>query len=76
MIHLLLCSEDAKALYSVTKRIEPYAGAKKVDIFITTHIDYSKELITKEIEKKIDDTERRRNLNVKEISKIAAKKPL
>lgn len=71
MIHLLLCSKDAKALDSVTKRIEPYAGVKKVGIFITTHIDYS-ELITKEIEKKINDTERR-NLNVKEIPKIAAK---
>jgi hypothetical protein len=39
--------------YIQSQKEEPYAGAKKVGIFITTHIDYSKELITKEIEKKL-----------------------
>jgi hypothetical protein len=65
---LVLFSSDAVALDLVTRRLESCTDVRKEDVFITTHIDYLKGLIIKEIDKKINDA-KRRSLNVKRNSK-------
>ncbi len=55
MIYWVFCSKDVFALDSVMRRIESYPGVKKVDVFIPTCIEYRKEIIIKEIERKLVD---------------------
>jgi len=41
------------ALDSVIKRIESYQGVRKTDVFIPISIEYHKEVIIKEIERRL-----------------------
>ena len=70
MIYWLFFSKDVFALDSVIKRIESYPGVRKVDVFIPTRIEYHKEVIIKEIGRKLD--ERKRTLEAKEIPNVVA----
>jgi DNA-binding Lrp family transcriptional regulator len=70
VIYWLYFSNDVFALDSVIKRIESYQGVRKVDVFIPISIEYHKEVIIKEIERKLD--ERKRSLEAKEIPNVVA----
>ena len=52
VIYWLFFSKDVFALDSVIKRIESYPGVRKVDVFIPISIEFHKEVIIKEIERK------------------------
>lgn len=71
VIYWVFCSKDVFALDSVMRRIESYPGVRKVDVFIPTRIEYHKEVIIKEIERKLVD-KRELSLEVKEIPNAAA----
>ncbi|MGH9979360.1 MAG: winged helix-turn-helix transcriptional regulator, partial [Nitrososphaeraceae archaeon] len=71
VIYWLFFSKDVFALDSVIKRIESYQGVKKVDVLIPISIEYHKEILIKEIEKKLAD-KREGSLWVKEISNVVA----
>jgi hypothetical protein len=64
-------SKNVFALDSVMRRIESYPGVRKVDVFITTRIEYHKEIIIKEIERKLVN-ERKRSLEAKEVPNVVA----
>jgi hypothetical protein len=51
------------------KRIESYPGAKKADVFIPISIEYHKEVILKEIERKLLNKERQ-NIWTKKLSNV------
>jgi DNA-binding Lrp family transcriptional regulator len=68
VIYWVFCSRDVFALDSVMRRIESYPGVRKVDVFIPTHMEYHKEVIIKEIGRKLD--ERKRSLEAKEIPNV------
>lgn len=70
MIYWVFCSRDVFVLDSVIRRIESYPGVRKVDLFIPTRLEYHKEVIIKEIKRKLD--ERKRSLEDKEISNVVA----
>ena len=55
VIYWLFFSKDVFALDSVIKRIESYPGVRKVDVLIPISIVFHKEVIIKEIEKKLVD---------------------
>jgi hypothetical protein len=57
------------ALDSVIKRTESYPFVRKVDVFIPISIEFHKEVIIKEIERKLVD-KRVRSLVAKEISNV------
>ena len=67
MIDWLFFSKDVFALDSVIKRIESYPGVRKVDVLIPISIEFHKEVIIKEIERKVVD-KRGVNPEAKEIS--------
>jgi DNA-binding Lrp family transcriptional regulator len=69
MIHWFLFSRDVFALDSVIKKIESYPGVRRVDTFIPIRTEYHKEVIIKEIERKLVD-KRERGHWVKEISNV------
>jgi hypothetical protein len=71
MIYWLLFSKDVFALDSVMRRIESYPGVKKVDVFIPISIEYHKEVIIKEIERKLVD-KREVGIEAKEIPNVVA----
>jgi len=58
------------ALDSVIKRIESYQGVRKTDVFIPISIEYHKEVIIKEIERKLVE-KREGTLEAKEIPNVA-----
>jgi DNA-binding Lrp family transcriptional regulator len=70
VIYWLFFSKDVFTLDSIMRRIESYPGVRKVDVFIPTRIEYHKEVIIKEIERKLD--ERKRSLEAKEIPNVVA----
>ena len=70
VIYWLFFSKDVFALDSIIKGIESHAGVRKVDVFIPISIEYHKEVIRKEIERKLD--ERKRSLEEKKIPKVVA----
>ena len=70
MIYWVFCTTDVFVLDSVLKRIESYTGVRKVDVFIPTHIEYHKEVIIREIERKL--VEGKRSLEDKEIPNVVA----
>ncbi len=55
MIYWLSFSKDVFALDPVIKIIESYPGVRKVDGFIPISIEFHKEVIIKEIERKLVD---------------------
>lgn len=69
MIHWFFFSKDVFALDSVIKRIESYPGVRKVDVFIPISTEYHKEVIIKEIERKLVD-KREESLWAKEVSNV------
>jgi DNA-binding Lrp family transcriptional regulator len=71
VIYWLFFSKDVFALDSVIKRIEAYGGVRKVDVLIPISIEYHKEVLIKEIEKKIVD-KREGSLSAKVIPNVAA----
>lgn len=71
VIYWLFFSKDVFALDSVIKRIESYGGVKKVDVLIPINIEYHKDVLIKEIERKLVD-KREGNLWVKENSNVVA----
>ena len=71
VIYWLFFSKDVFALDSVIKRIESYPGVRKVDVFIPISIEYHKEVIIKEIERKLVE-KREGSLEAKEISNVVA----
>jgi DNA-binding Lrp family transcriptional regulator len=70
VIYWLFFSKDVFALDSVIKGMESYPGVRKVDVFIPISIEYHKEVIIKEIERKLD--ERKKSLEEKEIPNVVA----
>jgi DNA-binding Lrp family transcriptional regulator len=70
VIHWLFFSKDVFALDLVVKRVETYPGIRKVDVFIPISIEYHKDILTKEIERKLDQKEGSRW--TKEISNVVA----
>ena len=58
VIYWLFFSKDVFALDSVIKRIESYPGVRKVDVLIPISIEFHKEAIIKEIERKLVDKRR------------------
>jgi DNA-binding Lrp family transcriptional regulator len=70
VIYWLFFSKDVFALDSVIKGIEYHPGVRKVDVFIPISIEYHKEVIIKEIEKKLDES--KRSLEEKEIPNVVA----
>jgi hypothetical protein len=71
VIYWLFFIKDVFALDSVIKRIESYPGVRKVDVIIPISIEYHKEVILKEVEKKLVD-KREGSLSAKEISNVVA----
>jgi DNA-binding Lrp family transcriptional regulator len=71
VIYWLFFSKDVFALDLVIKRIESYGGVKKVDVLIPINIEYHKDVLIKEIERKLVD-KREGNLWVKENSNVVA----
>jgi DNA-binding Lrp family transcriptional regulator len=71
VIYWLFFSKDVFALDSVIKRIESYPGVRKVDVLIPISIEFHKEVIIKEIERKLGD-KREVSLLAKEISNPVA----
>lgn len=71
VIYWLFFIKDVFALDSVIKRIESYPGVRKVDVIIPISIEYHKEVILKEVEKKFVD-KREGSLSAKEISNVVA----
>ena len=71
VIYWVFCSKDVFTLDSVMRRIESYPGVRKVDFFIPTRIEYHKEVIIKEIERKLVE-KREGALEAKEISNVVA----
>ena len=71
VIYWLFFSKDIFALDSVIKRIESYGGVKKVDVLIPISIEYHKEVLIKEIERKLVDKSEG-SLWVKGISNVVA----
>ena len=55
VVYWLYFSKDVFALDSNVKRIESYPGVRKTDVFIPISIEYHKEVIIKEIERKLSD---------------------
>jgi DNA-binding Lrp family transcriptional regulator len=53
VLYWLFFSKDMFALDSVIKRIESYPGVRKVDVFIPISIEYHKEVIIKEIDRRL-----------------------
>ena len=68
VVYWLYFSKDVFALDSNVKRIESYPGVKKTDVFIPISIKYHKEVIIKEIERKLSD--KKESPWTKEISNI------
>jgi len=66
VVYWLYFSKDVFALDSNVKRIESYPGVRKIDVFIPISIEYHKEVIIKEIERKLSD--QRESRWAKEIS--------
>jgi DNA-binding Lrp family transcriptional regulator len=71
VIYWLFFSKDVFALDSVIKRIESYPGVRKVDVLIPISIEFHKEVIIKEVERKLVD-KREVSLLAKEISNPVA----
>jgi DNA-binding Lrp family transcriptional regulator len=71
VIYWLFFSKDVFALDSVIKRVESFPGVKKVDVFIPISIEYHKEVMIKEFERKLVDEKERSSL-AKEISNVVA----
>jgi DNA-binding Lrp family transcriptional regulator len=71
VIYWLFFSKDVFALDSVVKRIESYGGVKKVDVLIPINIEYHKDILVKEIERKLVD-KREGSLWVKENFNVVA----
>jgi len=71
VIYWLFFSKDVFALDSVIKRIESYGGVKKVDVLIPINIEYHKDVLIKEIERKLVD-KGEGSLWVKENSNVVA----
>jgi DNA-binding Lrp family transcriptional regulator len=71
VLYWLFFSKDVFALDSVIKRIESYPGVRKVDVFIPISIEYHKEAIIKEIEKRLVE-KREGSLEAKEIPNVVA----
>jgi len=69
VIYWLFFSKDVFALDSAIKRTESYPFVRKVDVFIPISIEFHKEVIIKEIERKLVD-KRERSLVAKEISNV------
>lgn len=71
VIYWLFFSKDVFALDSVIKRIESYGGVRKVDVLIPISIEYHKDVLIKEIERKLVD-KREKKSSAKEISNVVA----
>jgi DNA-binding Lrp family transcriptional regulator len=71
VIHWLFFSKDVFALDLVVKRVETYPGIRKVDVFIPISIEYHKDILTKEIERKLVD-KKEGSRWTKEISNVVA----
>lgn len=71
VIYWLFFSKDMFALDAVIKRIESYQGVRKTDVFIPISIEYHKEVIIKEIERRLVE-KREGSLEAKEISNVVA----
>ena len=68
VVYWLYFSKDVFTLDSNVKRIESYPGVRKTDVFIPISIEYHKEVIIKEIERKL--AEKRESPWAKEISNV------
>lgn len=55
VVYWLYIRKDVFALDSNVNRIESYPGVRKTDILIPSSIEYHKEVIIKEIERKLSD---------------------
>lgn len=66
----IVCSKDTRALDSFALRLKSYTAVKKVDVFITTRIDYHQNVILNEIDKKLNHAKRSKSLILKEIPNI------
>ena len=71
VVYWLYFSKDVFALDSNVKRIESYPGIRKIDVFISISIEYHKEVIIKEVEKRLVE-KREGSLGAKEISNVVA----
>ena len=69
VIYWLFFSKDIFALNSVIKRIESYQGVRKVDVLIPISIEYHKEVLIKEIERKLVD-KKEGSVSAKEIPNV------
>jgi DNA-binding Lrp family transcriptional regulator len=69
VIYWLFFSKDIFALDSVIKRIESYQGVRKVDVLIPISIEYHKEVLIKEIERKLVD-KKEGSVSAKEIPNV------
>jgi hypothetical protein len=71
VIYWIFFTKDVFSLDSVIKRIETYPGIRKRDVFIPISIKYHKEVLVKEIERKLVD-KREGSVCTKEISNVVA----
>ena len=71
VIYWLFFSKDVFALDSVIKRIQSYPGVRKADVLIPISIEFHKEVIKKEIERKLVD-KKEVSLEAKEIPNLVA----
>ena len=71
VIYWLFFSKDVFALDSVIKKIESYPGVRKVDVLIPISIEYHKEVLIKEIDRKLVE-KREGSRWTKEISNVVA----
>jgi len=69
VIYWLFFSKDIFALDSVIKRIDSYQGVRKVDVLIPISIEYHKEVLIKEIERKLVD-KKEGSVSAKEIPNV------
>jgi DNA-binding Lrp family transcriptional regulator len=69
VIYWLFFSKDIFALDSVIKRIESYQGIRKVDVLIPISIEYHKEVLIKEIKRKLVD-KKEGSVSAKEIPNV------
>jgi hypothetical protein len=69
MIYWLYCTKDVFVLDSVVKALESYLGVRKVDISFPIHKEYYEEVVTKNIQRRLQKGEADSKLLVQQIER-------
>jgi DNA-binding Lrp family transcriptional regulator len=69
MIYWLCCTKDVFVLDSVVKAMESYLGVRKVDISFPIHKEYYEEVVTKNIQRRLQKGEADSKLLVQQIER-------